>query len=517
MAWRGRPVAAIVHREPEVLRVAYTGRLDPEPQFVSPGQAQFPRNFLTLSLWEGLVETNPRTGEPVSAMAKSWSLSADRLTLVLELRDDARWTNGDPVVAEDFLRAWRRLLGRRDAQALFFLAGAAEFARTPTTGFERVGVRAPGPHTLELRLAAPLASVMAELANPLLVPLHATTPAVLDGGVYRDRPAALVTNGPFKLVRINADGLWLERNAQFREAAQVRLSGVRLVQSDTPEIACLQLDAGVVDYFGPLPTGPLDLVPLRPGVVRRQEPVNFVNSIDFNFRRGPLQDERVRRALALALDRAGPIRQFKLDYVRPARGWVPPLAWRLDRELVGEDVAEAKRLLAEAGYGPGKEMPVLWFAMPMAMQGNIFPVMWAERWYRELGVRTYLSYETSPRYRQRLSARDYDIVIGRWIGTAPEAGDLLSVFGQPGGMLTTGWRDETVASWLQAADQTDGAARAELLDKVEQRALASWTAIPALFYFRVTRLSEEVHGWYPDVMARQSARHLWLERREASP
>jgi oligopeptide transport system substrate-binding protein len=504
------PVRPRPSDETDVLRVAYAQKLLPDPH-----QRTFPvsaHNHFILCLWEPLVECDPATGEPRPAAAASWSWSPDRLALTLKLRADARWSNGDAVTAQDFVRGWRRLLRQRMdvAQTLFPLKNAEAFHRQTLQDPEQVGVRAIDPLTLRLDLAQVRSTMVAELADPLLAPLHRGGAQALAGNAYVDDPESLVTNGPFRLREANGTGYRLQASPYYHGRAEVRLAGVRFIRANA-SVAPLLLAAGVVDVVSPALGEERPLPTSRP-VRKETELVLAVSSIAFNVTRGPLRDVRVRQALALALDRAGPVARFNPGRMTPAWSWVPDMPGRAGLVLLREDAAEARRLLAEAGYPAGQGFPILEMPLPLWAKTDPYPADWTERWYQELGVRTHIIYEPAAVQAKRMTPTgDYDVLYGNLIATVPDAGDLLSGFLWPAEYSETKWSDQEFARFMHEANRKTGADRLRLLEKAERLAMEAVPAVPMMFEQRQALLAAEVQGWYADPLARQSLKRLRLE------
>lgn len=513
--WGPRRLLPVIPRplqDQNVLRVAYTQDLLPDPN-----RRSFPitsQNQFTLSLWEPLVECDPATGQPQPAVAQTWEWSANRKMLTLKLRPDARWSNGDAVTAHDFVRGWLRLLrGPMEvAQTLFPLRNAEAYHRGRIKDPEAVGLHALDDQTLRLELDQVRSTLIAELADPLLAPLHENNEQVLNDNSYFSNPARLVTNGPFQLSEANENGFRLKACEYYHGRSQVRLAGVQFIRVHNPSTATLLLAAGLVDLVSPTPWEEREMPTNRP-MKRETELVLGVSSIDFNVTRGPLRDVRVRQALALALDREGAIGKFDNGQRVPAWSWIPSMPGRPGLTLLKEDATEARRLLAAAGYPGGKGFPILEMSLPLqAMWSDPYPALWTERWFQELGVRTHISYEPPTVRAKRMTATgDYDVVDGFLIATVPDAGDLLSVFLWPAEYGGTKWSDKEYAGLLNAAGTRTGAERLALLEKAERLVMASVPSVPVLFVRRQALLAAEVRGWYADPLARQSLKRLWLE------
>lgn len=245
-----------------------------------------------------------------------------------------------------------------------------------------------------------------------------------------------------------------------------------------------------------------------------------VTALDLNSARGPLRDVRVRRALALALDRAGSISQTDAARFVPAYSWVPDMPGRPALNVLREDAAEARRLLAEAGYPGGNGFPVLVLPVNPRLEDYRYYQSWADRWHRELGVRTYLAFMSSEQRWQRVERGDFDVKSSGLVATVPDAGDMLSIFVHPDRFGAPHWMNPEIVRLMAAADQQGGPERLALLEQIERRALDEVPTIPMMFERRRTLLAEEVTGWYADPLGRQALKRLAIRpptRREPRP
>ncbi len=505
------PVRARPAGDENVLRIVYSQALRPDPHVRPAPISSY--NLFILSLWEPLVECDPATGEPRPAAAASWSWSSDYRTLTLKLRPDARWSNGDRVTAADFVRGWLRLLRQRVAlaYALFPVKNAEAYHRGARDKPAAVGLRALDDFTLQVELDEPRTSLVAELADPLLAPLHESTEKVLAEYRFYKQPASLVTNGPFRLIGVSGDGYRLESCPFYHGRAQVRLAGVQFIRATYAMTGALMVAAGEADVVPSMSYAPEREWPSnRPTVVESELTLGVAANF-FNVTRGPLRDLRVRRALALALNRENLIEESDRTRMVPAWSWVPDMPGRKGLALFEENSAQARQLLAEAGYPGGRGLPVLRMSLPLWMEGDTYAVASTERWFRELGVRTYVAYEAPAARNERLNAGDYDITYGSLVATVPDAADLLSTFTMPAEYTETKWHDDETSRLLAAANHKTGVERLALLEQAERRAMAAVPAVPLMFERRHTLRSSEVQGWYGDPLARQSPKRLWLE------
>lgn len=506
------PILARPSEDAKVLRVAYIQRLRPDPHLRT--QPLSVHNQFILSLWEPLIECDPETGRPGPAAAESWSWSNDRTVLTLKLRPDGRWSSGEAVTARDFVRAWRRLL-RQDGEAavtLFPLLNAEAYSRGEINDPNQVGVEAVDDLTLRLTLREVRSTMVAELADPLLSPLHETSLELLSGDFAPGRARDLITNGPFAIARASSEGFTLRASPHYHGRNAIKLSGIRFLRTDGPRMALLLIAAGRADMTGVSPAGgePLRL-PTARCVTEAEEMAMLVSCLDLNVTRGPLRDVRVRKALALALNRAKAVKADESDRMVPAFAWVPDMPGRPGLTLLREDADEARRLLAEAGYPGGEGFPVLRMPVPPRWMDSLYLQAWADQWHRELGIRTHFALENDRQLKAHLEFGDYDIYVNGLQATVPDAGDMLSTFSQPGVYNGTRWLNREVVQLLGEANRRTGDERLAILEQVERKVMDQVPTIPTTFERRRTILGVEIGGWYAEPLGRQSLKRLSID------
>ncbi|HEV3471290.1 MAG TPA: peptide ABC transporter substrate-binding protein [Pyrinomonadaceae bacterium] len=316
------------------------------PRVFDPARAAAPPDTDAVrALFEGLTEYAPGTVRPAPAVASRWESADGGRTWVFHLRRDARWSNGDPVTARDFVRSWQRTIrmGERaphakllanvrgalpqptpqDAAARAGAAAAAPIATpAPGAGGNR-DAKPPAPpsrppdfgavaldsHTLRVTLERPDRNFPALVAHPVFRPVHelspnADLPALQDEQMNRGggEEFGVVTNGAFSLARLGGDSVVLERAANYWDVTSVKLERVYFVNQPDPEAAINAYRAGEVDAVTNAAVEPLAVKLLTPYRDFRRETFAALNYYRFNTSRPPFDDRRVRAALALALD-----------------------------------------------------------------------------------------------------------------------------------------------------------------------------------------------------------------------
>ena len=238
-----------------------------EPESLDPGVVTgVPEHRILSNLFEGLTTTDPKDLSPRPGMAKSWTISKDGLVYTFTLRD-ARWTDGNPVTAQDFVFAWERVLnpksGAKYAQQLFHLKNGEEYNKGRSADFSQVGVKALDTKTLRVTLKNPTAYFLDLTSFYTLYPVPKWA---LDAhGKDWVKPGKIVSNGPFRLTSwVPQRELVLERNPQYWDAASVTLRKVVFLPTDDINTAYKQFLAGESDWVPTVPPAQLDAAKTKP-------------------------------------------------------------------------------------------------------------------------------------------------------------------------------------------------------------------------------------------------------------
>ncbi|MDB5451543.1 MAG: Peptide transporter substrate-binding protein, partial [Caulobacteraceae bacterium] len=335
---------------------------------LDPQKSSLVDEFTIISeLIVGLTTDGP-DGRPVPAMATSWETSPDGLAWTFHLRD-AKWSDGTPVTADDFVYAYRRLLSPQTGSINAYLAYILKNGRAVNDGTARpeaLGASAPDAHTLKLTLEHP-APYLLELTKHVSffpLPRHVVE-RYGDGWV---QPGHHVANGPFKLVSWRlGDHIEVVKNPEYFDAADVCPDRINFYPTPDAIGAERRVASGELDINTNFQSNRIGhLREAMPGVARAH--VSLATSyVGFNTHdKGPLQDIRVRRALSQAIDRDFITSKLLRAGQQPAYSFVPPgtanyvagprLRWAA-MPLAARQ-ASAKTLLAQAGYGPGHPLKI---------------------------------------------------------------------------------------------------------------------------------------------------------------
>lgn len=470
-------------------------------------------------LFEGLARVDA-SGETVPAMARRWTESADGRVWTFELREDARWSNGDPLTAHDFVFAWRRLVDprtrSRSVQQVTPIINALAIASGEAPP-ESLGVRALGDHVLEVRLQQRTPWFLYLTTNNFLFPVHA--PTILTHGAAWTRPGTLVSNGPFRLVSYRINGaVRLERNPHHPDHDSLKLDAVTYFPVTDRTAASARYLAGDLDISDAFQLDDLDWLRsrLRPGEVRL-EPYFGTVMLGMHATRPPFDDVRLRLAMNLAIDRE--IITDKLlhgvylpawNVVPPVPGYVPAVpewaTWPAERRH-----ARARELYAEAGYSRSKPLRVeLAYATGDPQTRRTLEAISA-MWRIVLGADVQLASEEFRVLLQNRVLGKHTLYWNAWIGDYPDPLTFLELLRKTSGQNFGKYVNERFESLLdQALASGDDAARARLYAEAEHLLNEDAINLPLYFYQSRHLVKPYVRGFRSNAMDRIASRELWL-------
>lgn len=473
------------------------------------------------AVFEGLVVADAQTLEPRPGVAETWEASPDGLAYTFHLRAAARWSNGEAVTAQDFVASLRRALapelGAANASLLHVLRGARAFHRGESKDFATVGVEAPDARTLRLTLEAPCPYFLPLLTHFIWLPVH--VPSIRTAGPETSRttrwttPERFVGNGAFRPVEYRpGEFVRLVRNPAYWDAASVRLEGITAyVHSIESEERAFT--AGQLHLTDALPVGKLPAYRERRPEVLRVAPSYGVYLYRVNVTRPPLDDARVRRALSAAIDRRVLTANLLSGAYAPAHALTPPgPAGYTPPALAPDDAALARRLLDEAGFGPGKPPRPLEILFNTSQYHSAIAVAVQEMWRRDLGLEVRLANREEQVANEERARLDYDVARGSWFGDIADPASFLEIFTTGNANNQTGWSnagyDRLVA---EAARTTDPARRLELFAQAETILLLDAPVIPVFIYSTIRLVDPRVRGWFDNPLDQHPYKAIFLE------
>lgn len=478
-------------------------------------------HYVLLSLLEGLTTVHPKTLEIEPGVAERWEVSDNGLQYTFYLDPEARWSNGDPVTSGDFLFSFERILtpalGAPYAYMLYSIKNAEAFNKGELQDFAEVGVKAPDPRTLTFKLAAPTPYFLSLSTHYTWWPVH--PPSVLAHGGMTDRiskwtkPGNFVGNGPFALEtwRLN-HSIQVTKNAHYRDAESVRLNGIHFlpISMDTEERA-FRADQLHITSTVPIP---------RIDWYRKNAPdrMHFDTYLGvyyylLNTAREPLDDPRVRKALAYAIDREALTEHVLKAGQQPAYHFTPPNTGGYTAAAkLPYDPELARELLAEAGFPGGAGFPKLELLFNTSESHRTVAVAIQQMWQSELGVEVSLYNQEWKVYLASRKERNFDIARAAWIGDYVDPNTFLSLGASDNGNNHSNWGNARYDALIREAARTqDPTARLQLFQEAETILMDEMPVIPIYFYVRSTLINEAVRGWYPNILDYHPYQDVWLE------
>lgn len=483
-----------------------------------------PEGRVANALFEGLTtfDSQARSGP---GMAESWTISDDRKVYTFKLRPDAKWSDGSPLTAQDFVNTWRRTL-TPDTMAsynyqLFYLKNAQAFAEGKVKDFSEVGAKALDDRTLEVTLENPTPFFLDLCATPPLAPVP--TKVVEKYGDNWTKPEHIVNNGAYLLEKWKLnDVIRLRKNPNYWNAANVALETVDVLPISKDTVAFNFYSSGLADLCmdkGLTPLALLDELKNRPDF----HPAPFLGTyfLRFNCKKGPFADARVRRAFGMAIDKRRIVKKITRAGELPAAGFVPPgLEGYVAPGGLPYDPEKARALLAEAGYPGGKGFPlVVNYLYDDKGSNESIAVELQDMWRKELGITVNLAKQEWKVYLNSLSSLDYDIARSSWVGDYPDANTFLDLFLSGGGNNRTGWSDATYDDLIaQAGRETDPLRRASILRAAETRLVTKEAPICPLYYYVGIQLYDpaKIGGIFPNVLDEHPIKAMYRKDKPVS-
>ncbi len=512
------PDASRPQYDPAVLRRGN----GPEPDSLDPQLARTDAAFNILrDLFEGLTAVGP-DGSAVPGAAASWTVSPDGLEYTFKLREGLRWSNGDALVAADYVAGMRRLVDPATAspyaQIVEPVANAAAIARGEQPP-QALGVSAPDAGTVVIRLATPAPYLLGLLAQPGTFPVHA--PSLAANGAEYARPGKLVSNGAFALEDwVIGSHVALRRNPSYWNDAATKLQRVHFVHIADAGTELRQYRAGELDATYVVPPQQFRWIKENLAAELHVSPQLSVYYYGFNLTRPPFRDNPgLRRALSLVIDRDKLTSAITGVGEAPAYGWVPRGIWNYTPQQFdyaalpySARVAEARALYARAGYSAARPLQVE-LRYNSGDVHNRLAVAVASMWKDALGVETTLYAEEFRALLQTIQARtDTQVFRSSWVGDYNDAFSFAQLLQSKFGINLTGYSNPRYDALLAAAvRESDPARRRALLEEAERVMLADHPVLPLYFYVNKHLVKPWVRGWADNVMNVAYSKDVRLE------
>lgn len=484
------------------------------------------------ALLEGLVRPNAETLAPEPGVAESWDISEDGRVYTFHLRDNAKWSNGDPVKASDFVFAYQRILtptlGADYASLLYPMLNAEAYNTGELTDFAQVGVKALDDQTLEITLNEPTPYLLSLLTHYTWFPVHPATILAFGKIDQRDskwtRPGNFVGNGPFTLEEWKVhDRIDVTKSQTYWDRDSVWLNGVRFLPIDNRNVEERAFRAGQMHISYAMPLNKIEPYMESGSNLLRISPYLGTYYYAVNTQRAPWDDPKIRRALALAIDREMIAKHILKAGQIPAGNFTPPsTAGYTSRSSLplgdyAANVAEAKRLLAEAGYPNAKGLPRLELLYNTSENHKILAEAIQRMWAEQLGVQADLINQDWKVYLISRKEGKFDVCRAGWIGDYADPSTFLDLLASWSGNNASKWKNDQYDALIrQAARTTDPADRLEIFQQAEAILVEEMPVIPIYFYVSAYLVDPSVKGWYSNILDQHPYQAIRLESNSPS-
>jgi oligopeptide transport system substrate-binding protein len=496
---------------------------DAEPEDLDPHVVSgFTEQKILIALFEGLVTLAPDGVTVDPGVAESWDVSDDKLRYTFHLRDDAKWSNGDPVTARDFAYAWERILtpsfGSQYANMLHCIHNAKAYNTGELRAFGDVGVYVEDSHTLKVTLAYPTPYFLSMQTFFAWFPVHRATIETHgrfdERGTRWTRADNFVGNGAFKLKDWEPGSvLRVTKNPEYWDAPNVKLNGIEFYPLDNRQLEERMFRSGDLHMTSDVPLNKLTTYQNESPDRLKVHPIYSTYFYRLNVTKPPLDDVRVRRALSITVNRQALIEHvLRIDH-RVAESFCPadPNGYTPHTQQT-YNIIEAKQLLAEAGYASGADVPAIELLYNTSENHRLIAETIQQMWNESLGIRVDLVSQDWQVYMSSLRNLDYNIGRSSWYADYLDPISFLECFESDSGNNRTGWKSaEYDALISRARTAVDDNSRFAIYGEAEGLLIKDQPIIPLFHYVRSILLHPDVEGWQPNLLAHVPYKHLSLK------
>jgi oligopeptide transport system substrate-binding protein len=474
--------------------------LGAEPETLDPAKATgLPEGTIMLQLFDGLTRYDEKQ-EIKPAIAESWQISADGLTYTFKLRD-AKWSNGEPIKAQDFVFSWLRALAPETASEyayqLFYVRGAEDY-NSGKGKKEDVAIKALDNRTLQVTLEKPAPQFLGLTAFYTLYPVYEKS--VQDNDNWFTEPVKNIGNGPFKMAGWEHNQkIVLEKNPNYWDAANVKLNKLEIYLIDSVDTGFNMFKTGQLDFQDDVPL--TEIAAMKDSKELQIVPDVSIYFYRFNAASKPFADVRVRKALAMAIDRKQLVDNVLMAGEKPAFAFVPFGFKDADGKdfrqnagnLFEENLAEAKKLLAEAGYPEGRGFPGAAILFNTSENHKKIAEAIQQMWKKNLGIEVSVENTEWQVYLDREENGDYTIARAGWSPDYLDPMSFIDLFVTKGGNNNTGWGNAGYDALVDEANSvSDQKARMEAMHKAEKILMDEMPVMPVYFYTNASLVKENI-------------------------
>lgn len=477
--------------------------------------------YLLRDLYEGLVTFDGK-GEVIPGVAKSWEISPDGVTYTFHLRDNAKWSNGDPVTAEDFVYSFHRIMDPKTAAGYANVLYAIKNAKEINTGkmpLNQLGVEAPDDLTLKITLTVPTPYFLSLLTHQTGFPVNRK--AVETYGDKFTLPGNMISNGAYTLTNFTPnDKIVMKKNPFFWDAKAVRIDTVNWIPFEEPASCMRRFEAKEVQICATVAAEQMDYIKANLAPYLRAAP--YFGTFYLSVKGEPnskLHDPRVREAISMVIDRDFLGNEIRRGMMVAGYSLVPPgtenyVADAPRYDFADKDILDreddAKALLKEAGVTPGSLKVKLRYATSVNNKNTMIAVA---DMLKNIGIITTQDEVEGATYFKYLQEKGmYDFAYRAWVGDYNDPYSFLSMFTTGNFFNDSDWSNKDCDALItQSETMTDTKARAETLARAERILLKESPIIPLLYPSSQALVSDRIEGYSDNLMNTHATRWLSIK------
>jgi oligopeptide transport system substrate-binding protein len=473
-----------------------------EIQSVDPSQITgVPEHRVYMALFDGLVIYDPQTATAIPGVAESWAFSNNNTVITFTIRNGITWSDGEPITAQTCVDSWLHTLnpatGSNYAYMLGMVVKGAEEYNELGGRPSDVAIRAVDARHFEVTLLSPAAYAVDMMAHYAfaIMPMH----AIQKHGINWTRPENFVCNGPFVLSeRIPNSRLVVTPNDKYWNKANVHLTKVTFLPIDDQNTVHNMFLNGETDWNNGIPLARIEEVKLHKDYqVAPQIGTYYINVNNRDHR--PLNDPNVRRALSMAIDRQELIDKVVKGGQIPANALVPPMPGYTPASGNPYNVAEARRLLADAGFPNGQGFPTFTYVYNTAESHRIIGEYIQQSWKNNLGIDLVLQNMEWATYLDFRRTPDMHVLRAGWIADYMDPMNFLELLitdtGNNPGNYSNLEYDRLVR---QAAQMPGGSERNSVMRQAEDIAITREQGLIPIYWYVSQNMIDlsKWDGWY---------------------
>lgn len=494
-----------------------------EPQGLDPHVVTgVPENHLIRALFEGLVVKNPIDLEVEPGTAERWEFSDENKVITFYINPKARWSNGDPITAHDYVWSWNRALhpqtGNLYAYMLYPVENAEAYAKGDIEDFNEVGVKALDDLTLQVTLNAPTPYFLQLMDHYSTFAVHPETlqkfGEMTDRFTPWTRVGNIVSNGPFELTEWSLNRrIIMAKSETYWDKDNVSLNGVVFYPTENAVSEERMYRVGALHRTEEVP---IDKVPRYreiEGSGYMQNPYLGTYFYLINTKRPPTDDVRVRQALSMAVDRDQLIRTVLQNVMTPAYSITPPgTLGYFPPKLVDFNPEKARALLAEAGYPNGEGWPGIDIIYNTNELHRKIAVAIQQMWKKTLNIDVTISNQEWKVYLNSVSQMDFQVARRGWIGDYVDPNNFLDLYITDGGNNNTGYSDPHYDELIlrdapRAPTQEE---RFKIFYEAETMLMERMPILPIYTYATRHLVHPSVEGMHPNLMDSLNLKYVKL-------